>query len=133
MLVYLFLSFNPRPTRGDIINQQNSDLTGIENSLIPTKTVLQITFINSSSGTGNAYYIKMGQMIYISIDITFQELSSSNSQFTLNLPQLMSEFEIDLKKDDKIAWATITDIGTINLWSNYGPGRYAGSCVAFIQ
>lgn len=28
MLVCLFISFNPRPTRGDIINQQNSDLTG---------------------------------------------------------------------------------------------------------
>lgn len=129
----LNLAIDTINSQSDTIAQLNSDLTDIENSLSPTKTVLQITFINSSSGTGNAYYIKIGQMIYISVDITFQELSSNNSQFTLNLPQLMSEFEIDLKKDDKIAWATITATGTINLWSNYGPGRYAGSCVAFIQ
>ena len=111
----------------------SSLLYELNNDMVPSKIGLQITFINSSSGSGSAFYIKIGKMLFISMDINFQSLSDLPGQISFDLPTLMENFPIDLKFNDKICWADITPDGILNIWTNYGIGRYAGTCIAFMQ
>lgn len=88
MLVCLFISFNPRPTRGDIINQQNSDLAGKydSNRIAPFVAGVPVT-----NGTGHVNYGKTlagnGFAVIISNNMSYyiglNNATSTGFDFTL--------------------------------------------------
>lgn len=83
MLVCLFISFNPRPTRGDIINQQNSDLEA--SGIMPPSSGNGT--INEYWGTGTVAYRIVNGICILYFDITLNQITIDGADICTNIPK----------------------------------------------